>query len=113
MILSAGYASAPLRAVLSKMFATEREARILSTLQEALPKASLLGQFVNTHFPAVMENMDSLLDDDSFLHRKMCGGTPASICRNRSFVLRGFRSGKAYIATRFLATTCFQPKVDL
>ena len=97
IMLSAGIIAVPLRRLLGKMFAVEKEARLRATLQEPADpgSGSLLGDFVKEgsgHFEQTETELENLLDDSSPLLKRMCeeigAEAGAVIRRNRAMLLR-------------------------
>ena len=87
VFLTAGIASMPIRMLLSKMFAAEREARVSSALQEPREK-SLLGDFVadDGFIERADRELEELLDDTSPLLKRFCsqrGEEQKVVKRNR------------------------------
>ena len=92
VFMAAGISSKPIRLLLSKMFAAEKEARISSTLQETR-EGTLLGEFVadDGFIEKADQELEALLEDTSPLLKRMClqvGEEQASVKRNRGMLLR-------------------------
>lgn len=92
VLMSAGIVSFPVRKLLGRMLAAEKEARIAQFLHEEL-SSSLLGGFVKSggHFDEAAERRETLLDNDSPLLEDMCsvsGEHEDAVERNRGMVLR-------------------------
>ena len=89
VLSGAAISTKPIRLLLSKCFAAEKEARIRSSLRVPLPKRTLLTEFVcaGGHFDQCVGDIEDLLQTDSPL-LKVCSQTQRNMTRNRGMVLK-------------------------
>ena len=90
VLSGAAISTKPIRVLLSKCFAAEKEARIRSSLRVPLPKRTLLTEFVcaGGHFDQCVGDIEDLLQTDSSPLLKVCSQTQRNMTRNRGMVLK-------------------------
>ena len=89
VLSGAAISTKPIRVLLSKCFAAEKEARVRSSLRLPLPKRTILTELVGVggNVDQAVGDIEALLADTSPL-LKVCSQTRRNMTRNRGMVLR-------------------------
>ena len=114
LLCAIGVATRPIRRLLSKHFAAEKEARVRASLGDPNTSPSLMGQFSRQggHLDQAIEQLESLLNDDSPLLRKHCSGSENMLNVNRGMVLRGLGALKYRLVRRLQRKTSIFACID-
>ena len=109
LLIRIGITSKPIRDLLGKHFAAEREAKIRTTLQERdHPPPSLMGSFTRTggHLDQAIAELNDLLGDNSPLLAKHCCPSVSAITTSRGMILRGIGRLKFRLTRKMKLKTC-------
>ena len=89
MLTGVAISTKPIRVLLSKCFAAEKEARVRSSLRSPIQKQTIITEFASAggHFDDAVGELEALLSDASPL-LKLCSTADRDVTRNRGMVLR-------------------------
>ena len=108
LLIRVGTTSKPIRVLLGKHFAAEREARIRTILQEYHhPPPSLMASFTRTggHLDKAYAELNELLSDNSPLLAKHCYPSLSAITASRGMLMRGIGALKFRLSRRIKRKT--------
>ena len=107
LLIVVGIASKPIRVLLGKHFAAEREARLRASLAEDFRSPSLMGQFTGPggHLDTAYEELNNLLSADSPLLAKHCCPDMITVTIARGMILRAIGGLKYRLSRRMKRKT--------